>query len=147
MGRHPKPCVVRGNWFPSQKAAARHYGVTQATVRIAKHRGRLDMLGLGTGVHRVPAEELAARIAEADAALEEHPVPILTGAPEPETSQCGNVNRVASGWRIHASAELAEQARGLRECHNFWRDQCKRTDEAFRAGQTRRAGEQRSASC
>jgi hypothetical protein len=97
MGRHPKPCVIRGRWFPSQKAAARHYGVTAATVRIAKRRGRLDRLGLGTGVHRVTADEMAARIAEADAALDEHPSPTSTGAPEPDHSQCGNVNRVASG--------------------------------------------------
>jgi hypothetical protein len=66
MGRHRKPCVIRGREFGSQSEAARHYGVTPAAVTLLKKAGRLDSLGLGTGVRRMSPERQEARAERID---------------------------------------------------------------------------------
>ena len=42
-----KPVPIRGMLFPSQNAAAAHFGITRAAVCLAAKRGTLDYVGLG----------------------------------------------------------------------------------------------------
>ena len=43
------PVVIRGEYFPSMSAAARHFGITPQAVWDAVERGRADQIGLGRG--------------------------------------------------------------------------------------------------
>lgn len=48
-GRKPSPVTIRGQVFPSAKAAAEHFGLSVNTVIRARKVGRLDNVGFGSG--------------------------------------------------------------------------------------------------
>jgi len=47
MMYEPVSVIIRGQLFPSQAAAARHFSVAQSCVYNALERGKLDGVGLG----------------------------------------------------------------------------------------------------
>lgn len=49
------PVRIRGKVYPSQTAAAKALGLTQATIRAALERGTLDVAGLGANYNRMVA--------------------------------------------------------------------------------------------
>lgn len=48
-GPKPKPVTIRGVTYPSASAAANALGLKVQTVRIARTRGKLENVGLGSG--------------------------------------------------------------------------------------------------